>query len=142
MRQRVIRTRSQEFRIVAVLVVLAATAAVTAGIVSSARNGRAFAEAAPLSSFEPIQQVAPNVKAPPPRRGVRRAAHALPQGDALAGLLLPRRCDEGGRRELARADRLAPRSGNRRVHDGEGALLSPRFGKRVAAPPDGSATSA
>ncbi|MEH1127226.1 DUF1996 domain-containing protein [Micromonospora sp. CPCC 206061] len=49
--------------------VLAATAAVTASIVSSARNGQAFAEAAPLSSFVSIRDVAPNVKAPPTRRG-------------------------------------------------------------------------
>ncbi|MEJ3745825.1 DUF1996 domain-containing protein [Actinomycetes bacterium KLBMP 9797] len=63
------RTRSQEFRIVLVFMVLAAVAAVTGGIVTSARNGQAFAEAAPLSSFVPIQEVAPNVKTPPKRRG-------------------------------------------------------------------------
>src|SRR5688572_6567218 len=65
--------------------------------------------------------------APSPRRGVRHATHALPQGDALAGLLLPRRRDEFGRRELARADRVASRSADRRIRDGEGALLSPDF---------------
>jgi Domain of unknown function (DUF1996) len=69
MNRRAIRTRSREFRILAVVIVLAATAAVTAGIVSSSRNGKAFAEAAPLSSFVPIQDVAPNVEAPPRRRG-------------------------------------------------------------------------
>ena len=67
--------------------------------------------------------------APSPGRGVRHATHAVPQGDALAGLLLPRRRHEGGRRELARADRLASRSGNRRIHHGEGALLSPGRGR-------------
>ncbi|MCW6003291.1 DUF1996 domain-containing protein [Micromonospora sp. CPCC 205371] len=51
------------------MVVLAATAAVTAGVVTSSRNRQAFAEAAPLSSFTPIERVAPNVKAPPVRRG-------------------------------------------------------------------------
>ena len=36
-------------------------------------------------------------QAPASRRGVRYAAHAVPQGNALAGLLLPRRRHEGGR---------------------------------------------
>ena len=70
-------------------------------------------------------------EAPSPGRRVRHAAHAVPQGDALAGLLLPRRRHEGGRRELARADRFASRSGNRRIHHGEGALLSPGRGRRA-----------
>jgi hypothetical protein len=89
MRQRAIRTRSQEFRIVAVLVVLAATAAVTVGIVSSARNGRAFAEAAPLSSFVPIQQVAPNVKAPAPRRGASTGVFTVDCGTNDNGKFSP-----------------------------------------------------
>jgi hypothetical protein len=89
MRQRVIRTRSQEFRIVAVLVVLAATATVTAGIVSSARNGRAFAEAAPLSSFVPIQQVAQNVKAPPTRRGASTGVFTVDCGTNENGKFSP-----------------------------------------------------
>ncbi|PZG01564.1 DUF1996 domain-containing protein [Micromonospora deserti] len=62
------RTRWQEFRIVAVAFTLSAVGAVTAGVVVSSRNGRALAEAAPVSSFVPIEQVTPNVKAPPPRR--------------------------------------------------------------------------
>jgi len=74
---------------VAVLVVLAATAAVTAGIVSSARNGRAFAEAAPLSSFVPIQQVAPNVKAPPPRRGASTGVFTVDCGTNENGKFSP-----------------------------------------------------
>jgi adenylylsulfate reductase subunit A len=74
-------------------------------------------------------------EAPPSRRGVRHAAHAVSQGDPLAGLLLPGRRHEGGRRELARAHRLAPRSANRRIHHGEGALLSPGLGQGVAALP-------
>ena len=73
----------------AVLVVLAATAAVTAGIVSSARNGRAFAEAAPLSSFVPIQQVAPNVKAPPPRRGASTGVFTVDCGTNENGKFSP-----------------------------------------------------
>ena len=71
-------------------------------------------------------------EAPSSRRGVRHAAHAVPQGDPLAGLLLPRRRHEGGRRKLARADRFAPRSENRRIHHGEGALLSPGRGRVTA----------
>jgi adenylylsulfate reductase subunit A len=67
-----------------------------------------------------------------PRLGVGDAAHAVPQGDALAGLLLSWRPPQGRRRELARPDRLPARSRDRRVHDGEGALLPPGFGRRGA----------
>src|SRR5690242_6432158 len=66
---------------------------------------------------------------------MRHAAHAVPQGDALAGLLLPWRRHEGGRRKLARADRFTPRSENRGIHHGEGALLPPGRRGRVTVPP-------
>ncbi|GLH98578.1 hypothetical protein Pa4123_38530 [Phytohabitans aurantiacus] len=67
--RRFTRARGQELRVLGVVVVLAATAAVTAGVVTSSRDGQAFAEAAPLASFTPIERVAANVKAPPVRRG-------------------------------------------------------------------------
>jgi hypothetical protein len=67
--RRFTRARGQELRVLGVVIVLAATAAVTAGVVTSSRDRQAFAEAAPLSSFRSIEQVAPNVKAPPVRRG-------------------------------------------------------------------------
>ena len=89
MNRRAIRTRSPEFRILAVVIVLAATAAVTAGIVSSSRNGRAFAEAAPLSSFVPIRDVAPDVKVPAPRRGASTGVFTVDCGTNGNGKFSP-----------------------------------------------------
>ena len=46
------------------LVAIVAAGTVTAGVLTSARNGRALADAAPRSAFVPIEQVAPNVRTP------------------------------------------------------------------------------
>ena len=64
MRQGLFRTRSREFRLMIGLVVLVAVGTVTAGVITSVRNRQALADAAPRSAFVPIQDVAPNVRAP------------------------------------------------------------------------------
>jgi hypothetical protein len=51
------------------LVAIVAVGTVTAGVVTSARNRLALADAAPRSAFVPIQDVAPNVRAPKVQAG-------------------------------------------------------------------------
>jgi hypothetical protein len=57
------RTRSQEFRIVLVVVVLSVVGTVTATLISAARNSQA--DAATQQSFVRIEDVRPNQKTPP-----------------------------------------------------------------------------
>jgi hypothetical protein len=69
MRRRMLRSRSRELLLIVGLVALVAAGSVTAGLIASARNGLALADAAPRSAFVPIERVKPNVRTPEVRRG-------------------------------------------------------------------------
>src|SRR5262249_42401781 len=69
MRQGALATRSKRFRVSVGLVVLAVIGAVAVGVLSGHRGGQALADAAPLSAFVRIQDVAPNVVTPPVLQG-------------------------------------------------------------------------
>ena len=73
-----------------------------------------------------------------PGLGMRDAAHHVPHGNAVAGILLPGRSSEAGRQGLALLHSVPLRSGFREVGDGESSRVSHRrlisrpLGRRVS----------
>jgi hypothetical protein len=110
MRHGVLRIQARQLRVG--LVVLVAVGVVAAGVATSVWNARASADAAPRSAFVPIQDVAPNVRAPQVR----------PTGSAGVFTV---DCGTNGNRKLSPDNPVAQpgvKNGAQHVHDFVGNL--------------------
>jgi hypothetical protein len=110
MRHGALRIRPRQLR--AGLVVLTAVGVIAAGVVTSVWNARASADAAPRSAFVPIQDVAPNVRAP----------QVLPTGSTGAFRV---DCGTNGNRKFSPDNPVAQpgvKNGAQHVHDFVGNL--------------------